>query len=150
MLHDLPPPVVSWHTAYTSDGLHFTALRDQWQMYTEQEGNLSGCGCDKRGTQKMCRLFYCLFIYLFIYGLFYDAAHSNKSYWWIMNWNGAERKHLYSALKQNYGIFLEQLGNSKENFSQDTRFSGRDSKRSHPEQHSQALLIGPNCSVIFF
>jgi len=78
------------------------------------------------------------------------AAHSNKSYWWIMNWNGAERKQIYSALKQNYGIFLEQLRNSKENFSQDTRFSGRDSNRSHPEQHSQALLIGPNCSVIFF
>jgi hypothetical protein len=37
-----------------------------------------------------------------------------------------------------------------ESFSQNTRFSGRDSNRSHPEHHSQALLIGPNCSVTFF
>jgi hypothetical protein len=50
-------------------------------MYTGQEGNLSGCGCDKRETENMCRLLYYLFIYLFmIYFMMLrvaQAAHSN-------------------------------------------------------------------------
>jgi len=45
-----------------------------------QEGNLSGCGCDKRETEKICWVLYCLFIFLFVvYFTMLRVTHAARS-----------------------------------------------------------------------
>ena len=60
------------HTHQMAHILQISEVSEKCRLV--QEGNLSGCGSDKREIEKIWRVFY----YLFIYGLLYDATCSSR------------------------------------------------------------------------